>query len=92
MPTDSRRSSLLTTGALFLAALCWGLAPVATRYLLNYFSPLQLVLLRFLMGTLLFLPLLLPLRSQRWTWKLLSWVILCGLVGIVGYNVPVAYG
>lgn len=92
MLTRSRQAALLTTGALFLAAFCWGLAPVATRYLLGYFAPLQLVLLRFLIATILFLPLLIPLRAHRWTRKTLAWAIFCGLVGIIGYNVPVAYG
>src|SRR5258708_27537476 len=92
MLARSRRATLLTTGALFLAAFCWGLAPVATRYLLSYFAPLQLVLLRFLIATLLFLPLLIPLRFQWWTRKTVARAFFCGLVGIIGYNVPVAYG
>lgn len=92
MLARSRRAPLLTTGALFLAAFCWGLAPVATRYLLRYFAPLQLVLLRFLIATLLFLPLLISLRSQRWARKTVAQAVFCGLVGIIGYNVPVAYG
>ncbi len=84
--------SLLTTGALFLAALGWGLAPVATRYLLASFNPLQLVVLRFLIASLLLLPLLLPLRHHHWTWKEGSWALFCGVTGVIGYNVPVAYG
>src|SRR5258708_11278428 len=92
MLARSRRATLLTTGALFLAAFCWGLAPVATRYLLSYFAPLQLVLLRFLIATLLFLPLLIPLRFEWWTRKTVARAFFCGLVGIIGYNVPVAYG
>lgn len=92
MLTRLRDASLLTTGALFLAALCWGLAPVATRYLLAYLSPLQLVFLRFLIASMLFLPLLAPLRAHRWTFKELAWAVFCGLVSVVGYNVTVAYG
>lgn len=92
MRTRSRQVPLLATGALFLASLCWGLAPVATRYLLRSFAPLQLVLLRFCIAAILFLPLLITLRSQRWTRKTLVWALFCGLVGIIGYNVPVAYG
>ena len=92
MPGRSSEGSLLTTGALFLAALCWGLAPVATRYLLASFSPLQLVVLRFSIASLLLLPLLLPLRHHRWTAKEVIWTLFCGATGVIGYNVPVAYG
>lgn len=92
MLTHSRGALLLTTGALFLAALCWGLAPVATRYLLAYLSPLQLVFLRFLIASILFLPLLVSLRARRWTLKELAWAVFCGLISVVGYNVTVAYG
>ncbi len=92
MQGRSRRGPLLTTGALFLAALCWGLAPVATRYLLASFNPLQLVVLRFLIASLFLLPLLLPLRHHRWTLQEVGWTIFCGMAGVIGYNVPVAYG
>ena len=84
MQGRSSGESLLTTGALFLAALCWGLAPVATRYLLASFSPVQLVVLRFLIAGLLLLPLLLPLRHHRWTSKEVLWTIFCGVTGVIG--------
>ncbi len=92
MQISLRKTSWLTSGALFLAALCWGLAPVATRYLLAYFAPLQLVLARFLIAIILFLPLLWPLRTHRWTVKKLAWAVFCGLTSVVGYNVTVTYG
>lgn len=84
--------SLLTLGALLLAALCWGLAPVATRYLLSSFAPLQLVVVRFLIAVLFLLPLLLSLRHSHWTLREVAWVLFCGAAGVIGYNVPVAYG
>lgn len=92
MPGRSSRGSLLTVSALLLAALCWGLAPVATRYLLSSFTPLQLVVVRFLLASLFLLPLLLPLRHHRWTLKEVAWTLFCGVAGVIGYNVPVAYG
>ena len=92
MDLETHKTSFITSSALFLAALCWGLAPVATRYLLDYLSPLQLVLLRFLIAAILFLPLLWPLRAYHWTLKKLALAIFCGLVSVVGYNVTVAYG
>lgn len=78
--------------ALLLSTLCWGLAPVATRYLLTSFTPLQLVLIRFIIAALFFLPLLTPLRRFHWSMKKVFWVVFCGMAGVIGYNVPVAYG
>jgi drug/metabolite transporter (DMT)-like permease len=92
MQVRPRKASFLTAGSLLLAALCWGLAPVATRYLLDYFSPLQLVLLRFLISAIFFLPLLWPLRAHHWTLKELALAVFCGLVGVIGYNLIVTYG
>jgi drug/metabolite transporter (DMT)-like permease len=63
------REAALTAGTLFSAASVWGLVPVATRYLLASFAPLQLMTLRFLIATICFLPLLAPLRTHRWTFK-----------------------
>ncbi|EFH79998.1 DMT family transporter [Ktedonobacter racemifer] len=78
--------------ALLLSAICWGLAPVATRYLLIAFTPLQLVFVRFVLAALFFLPLLTSLRHFQWSMKKVSWIIFCGMTGVLGYNVPVAYG
>ncbi len=87
-----QHGDMLTLGALLLAALCWGSAPVATRYLLAYFSPLPLLLLRFLIAAILFVPILVSLRACPWAKR--DWVlaIFCGLTAIIGYNVTVAYG
>ena len=92
MASHPSRESLLTMSALFLAALCWGLAPVATRYLLSSFAPLQLVVVRFLIASLLLLLLLPSLRHSRWTLREIAWTLFCGVAGVIGYNVPVAYG
>ncbi|HEY3991991.1 MAG TPA: EamA family transporter [Ktedonobacteraceae bacterium] len=86
------REEGLTTGVLFAATTIWGLVPVATRYLLASFTPLQLVIVRFLIAAIFFLPLLVPLRKQRWSFKEVAWALFCGLVGVIGYYVLVAYG
>ncbi|GAC1465825.1 MAG: DMT family transporter [Ktedonobacteraceae bacterium] len=91
-PLSRDKGSALAPVALFLAALCWGLAPVATRYLLASFTPLQLVLLRFLIAAAILLFLLAPLRHQRWSFRKVGWTLFCGFTGVIGYNVPVAYG
>ncbi len=92
MASYSSRGSVLTLSALLLAALCWGMAPVATRYLLTSFTPLQLVVVRFLLAVLFLLPLLSSLRFSRWTVKEVAWAVFCGVAGVIGYNVPVSYG
>ena len=86
------KAHILAYGALLLATLCWGMAPVATRYLLTSFTPVQLVLVRFLVSALLFLPLLASVRRYQWNVKKIAWIVFCGITGVIGYNVPVAYG
>lgn len=78
--------------ALLYAVLCWGLLPVATRYLLVYLDPLQLLFYRFLLASFLFLPVLLRVRRQRW--PLADWLraACCGFASIIGYNVTVTFG
>ena len=92
MPGHLSSQSIVTTGVLLSAATIWGLVPVATRYLLASFVPLQLVIVRFLIAAVFFLPLLGPVRKYRWTFKEASRVLFCGLVGVIGYYVLVAYG
>ena len=91
-PLAKDRVSIRALGALLLAVLCWGMAPVATRYLLAFFTPLQLVLMRFMISSLFLLPLLAPLRTHHWKRREIAWVIFCGLTGVIGYNVPIVYG
>jgi drug/metabolite transporter (DMT)-like permease len=88
----NQRGDVLTICALLLAALCWGAAPVATRFLLAYFSPLPLLLLRFLIAAIFFLPMLVSLRKYSWSFR--DWILalFCGLTAIIGYNVTVTYG
>lgn len=86
------RESWLTSGALLLAAICWGLAPVATRYLLNSFTPLELIVLRFTSAALLLLLLLPAIRKTHWTLRKAGQVLFCGVTGVIGYNLLVTYG
>jgi drug/metabolite transporter (DMT)-like permease len=79
-------------GAIVVAVVMWGLAPVATRYLVLAVDPLGSLVLRFALCSLCYLPLAPFLNLSRWTprhrWLLLA----CGLVGILGYNVPMTLG
>jgi drug/metabolite transporter (DMT)-like permease len=78
--------------ALLFSVTCWGLLPVATRYLLVYLDPLQLLLLRFVLASLLFLPVLIRVKQQCWPLADLLRAGCCGCASIIGYNVTVTYG
>jgi drug/metabolite transporter (DMT)-like permease len=90
--------------AITVAVVLWGLAPVATRYLVLRADPLGVLGLRFAMCSLLYLPVLPQLRGARrreaggaqkiqaWTRRDVLLLVGCGIAGIVGYNVPVTYG
>lgn len=68
----------------------WGLAPVATRFLVLTSDPLGVIAIRLSFASLCFVPLLPWIKPTR---ESVSWpMIVCGLVGIAGYNVPMTYG
>jgi len=92
MSRRERATFLSATGVLLLAVLCWGLAPVANRYLLRSLSPQHLVIGRFVVASLLFVPVVIQMRKQRWNRADLLRAIACGLASILGYNVIVTYG
>jgi len=89
---DKRQLHLISLGALLLSVICWGLAPVATRYLLEYLTPMHLLIARFCVASLLFLLLLIPLQRKKWTKKDLLLLLFCSLTGIIGYNVSITFG
>ncbi|HEY0753885.1 MAG TPA: DMT family transporter [Ktedonobacteraceae bacterium] len=92
MPGRERTAFLSAIGVLLLAVLCWGLAPVANRYLLRSLSPPHLVVGRFVVASLFFVPLILRMRKQHWSRADLLRAIFCGFASILGYNVAVTYG
>lgn len=92
MSRKERATFLSATGVLLLAVFCWGLAPVANRYLLRTLSPLHLVIGRFVIASLLFIPVVVQMRRQQWNRADLLLAIACGLTSILGYNVVVTYG
>jgi drug/metabolite transporter (DMT)-like permease len=77
-----RTTFLTAIGALLLAVLCWGLAPVANRYLLASLSPLHLLILRFVVASVLFVPNALQVRRQRWSRSGGLLALFCGLANI----------
>jgi drug/metabolite transporter (DMT)-like permease len=83
-----RRDAL---GAGLLAVCLWGLAPVATRALVGDLEPLPLLLIRLIAASLVLLPWAVPVFRKirsRSAGRLLA----AGLLGLVGYNLPVTIG
>ncbi len=87
-----RQSPLISLGALLLAVICWGLAPVSTRYILNYLNPIGLLIPRFCLASLLLLPFCVRFWRTQWVRKDLLLLLFCSITGIIGYNVPVTFG
>jgi drug/metabolite transporter (DMT)-like permease len=78
--------------ALLLAVTLWGLAPVGNRYLVTRYDPVAVLALRFTLASIAFIPLLRGVRvwpRDRRVWSLL---LVSGLIGIFGYNLPVTLG
>nr|WP_285747658.1 DMT family transporter [Lentzea sp. NBRC 105346] len=71
-----------------VAMVLWGLAPVATRYLVLSADPLGVIAIRLAFASVCFAPLLPWIRPIPLSRRMIA----CGLVGIVGYNIPMTYG
>lgn len=75
-----------------LVAVClWGLAPVATRAAVAHLSPLPLLLIRLAAASLVLLPWAWPV-FRRLRPRLAGRLVAAGLLGLVGYNLPVTAG
>jgi drug/metabolite transporter (DMT)-like permease len=70
------------------AVIMWGLAPVATRAVVVQFGPLPLLVLRALLAAVVLLPWAVPVLRQGPRARL----AVAGVLGMVGYNLPVAEG
>lgn len=86
---------LKAAGLTLLAALLWGCAPVGTRYLVGSthaaLPALPFIALRYLIASLFFIPVLWG-ELRRWPPSELALGALCGLVGVMGYNLPNVIG
>lgn len=83
-----RRDAL---GAGLTAVCLWGLAPVATRAAVGHISPLPLLLIRLAAASLVLLPWALPV-FRRLRPRSARRLAAAGLLGLVGYNLPVTAG
>lgn len=86
--------SRVAFAAILVAVVLWGLAPVATRYLVLNADPLGVLGIRFALCSLCYLPVLpwLKLGTVSWNRRTLFLLAACGIVGVVGYNVPMTLG
>jgi drug/metabolite transporter (DMT)-like permease len=75
-----------------LVAVCfWGLAPVATRAAVGHLEPLPLLLIRMGAASLVLLPWAWP-AFRRLEWRSAGRLVAAGLLGLVGYTLPVTAG
>ncbi len=79
--------------ALLGAVSMWGLTPAATRLLVeSSFGPEHILVWRFLAGGLLSLGIIVALRPAMPARRDLKLAIGLGLFGVLGFNVPLAFG
>jgi drug/metabolite transporter (DMT)-like permease len=85
------KAALLTLAAVLL----WGCAPIGTRDLVgdtrDALAPVPFIGLRYGVATLCFLPFV-PGALRSWSRRDLALGALCGLIGVLGYNLPAAMG
>jgi drug/metabolite transporter (DMT)-like permease len=75
-----------------LVAVClWGLAPVATRAAVTHLAPLPLLVIRMTMASLVLLPWAVPV-FRRLRPSAAGRLLAVGILGLVGYNLPVTVG
>ncbi|HEY3881941.1 MAG TPA: DMT family transporter [Trebonia sp.] len=74
-----------------VAVYLWGLAPVATRAAVGHLSPLPLLLIRLSAASLVLLPWAWPV-FRRLRPRSAGRLVAAGLLGLVGYNLPVTVG
>jgi drug/metabolite transporter (DMT)-like permease len=77
-------------GALVAVAL-WGLAPVATRAVVAHIAPLPLLVVRMGVASLALLPWAIPV-FRRMDRRQAGRLVAAGILGIVGYTLPVTEG
>jgi drug/metabolite transporter (DMT)-like permease len=79
------------TAAGLTAVVIWGMAPVATRALVLQLAPLPLLVIRMGVAAVVLLPWCGPVL-RRPARRFVPRLIVAGLLGMVGYNLPVTIG
>ena len=74
------------------AALIWGFVPTSTRHVVQTLTPGNILLARFMVGALAAVILIWLFRTPMPPRELIPRAIFLGLLGQLGFNVPLAYG
>jgi drug/metabolite transporter (DMT)-like permease len=74
------------------AVLVWGLIPVGTRFFVQRVDPYTFNIVRFAASCAACLPLFVRARPWRWPRADRRLLVLCALLAVPGYNMPVALG
>jgi drug/metabolite transporter (DMT)-like permease len=74
-----------------VAVVLWGLAPVATRAAVTHLAPLPLLVLRLTAAALAMLPWAVPV-FRRLRLRSAGRLAAAGMLGLIGYNLPVTVG
>jgi O-acetylserine/cysteine efflux transporter len=74
------------------AVLIWGLIPVGTRFFVQRVDPFTFNVVRFAASCAACLPLMVIARPWRWPSADRWLLVLCALLAVPGYNMPVALG
>ena len=90
-PRGATASPRAGTAAGLAAVSIWGMAPVATRALVLQLAPLPLLVLRMGVASVVLLPWCGPVLRGPGR-KYVPRLIVAGLLGMVGYNLPVTIG
>lgn len=92
--SENHSSSRRWVGAASLAgaALIWGFVPTSTRHVVQTLTPGNILLARFFVGAVAAGILLWGFRAPMPPRSLIPRAIFLGLLGQLGFNVPLAYG
>jgi drug/metabolite transporter (DMT)-like permease len=74
------------------AAIIWGFVPTSTRHVVQTLTPGNILLARFLVGAIAAVILFWAFKAPMPPRELIPRAIFLGLLGQLGFNVPLAYG
>jgi drug/metabolite transporter (DMT)-like permease len=77
--------------AALAAVLIWGAVPVGTRYFVLRLDPLTFNIIRFAFSGAAALPIFVASKPWSWSRSDQRTAVLCALLAVPGYNVPVAF-
>jgi len=78
--------------ALLGASAIWGFVPTTTRYVIGTLAPMQIMMARFSIATLVVVLMLLTVHPPMPTRAHLPRAVWFGLLGTVGFGIPLVYG